>query len=803
MKLKKVILIGLLISGLAGCENAEQSANKYLENGKQLIESGDFVKARLEFKNALQIDPRLAEAYMQLALISEKEQEWAAMFSNLRAVVALRPNNTDAIVKLGQFYLFAGKLEDARAQADQALSLAPDSVDAVLLDASILLNSKNYADAMDRVDHALALDKQHVEAKSMKAIIWTRQGRVTDALNLIDETLETTTSSQQKVSLYAVKLSIYEKQKNFEGMEVIYKALLESDPANVKYVELLAQLFVIDGKPQQAVSLFENYISSYPDNIDVKYTLIALLSEIGEVDRALAKVDEFIINNPHVPNYRFSKAEILYKHNRIEESKAELVEIVKQDPESSTAVKANVILASYDFEDGNYEIAKDKVKQILQNEPESEGGLLLKSKLALVEDDVDAAIADLRILLRNNPDADNAMVLLAQAYNKIGAEKLAEENYRNALAINPGNVTAALAISQSLIQNNQLGEAETVLNKALATATAKQSIIKALTQINILQKDWSKAQELLDITSGVETDSTAWTHFITATIAEGQGYYIEAIDEYKKALSIEPNLFRALQGVVSSYIQLGKKDELLSYVETYGDNNPEKMITYELKARIYMSDQKWGDAITVLMDGVNKNPAWAPGYNQLAGVYFQQNQPEKAISILKQGIEANPTNLILKLQLASAYEQSSEFELAKGLYEEILQQAPDIQVAVNNLASLLTDQFESSENLVKAAEITKDLKSSTEPYFLDTYAWVRVKQGDLEEARPILERVVLAAPKVAIFHYHLATIYVLEGNKILAESSIAEAERLASQADDNVLLKQIDDLKLKLESNPS
>jgi len=797
MKLKKVILIGLLIGGLAGCGSAEQSAQKYLENGKQLLESGDLVKARLEFKNALQIDPRLADAYMQLALISEKEQEWMAMFSNLRAVVALRPKNIEAIVKLGQFYLFAGKIDEARTHADQALSIASDNVKAVLLDASILMNSKNYADAMERVDDALAIDKEDVEAKSMKAIIWTKQGRVTDALRLIDEGLETA-SNEQKLSLYAVKLSIYEKQKNFEGMEVIYKALLESDPSNVQYVELLAQLLVIDGKNEEAVTLLENFITSYPDNTEVKHTLISLLSDIGEADRALAKVDEFITNNPASYNYRFVKAEILYKHNRIEESKKELAELVKLDPESSTAVKANVILASYDFEDGDYETAKNKVKQILKVEPESEGGLLLKSKLALADDDVDTAIADLRVLLRNNPDSDNAMVLIAQAYNKIGSEKLAEENYRNALGINPGNVMAALAISQSLIKNNQLTEAESLLNKALATATAKQSIIKALTQINILQKDWSKAQELLGITSGIETDSTAWTHFITATIAEGQGYYIEAIDEYKKALSIEPNLFRALQGVVSSYIQLGKKDELLSYVEVYGENNPEKMITYELKSRIYMSDQKWDDAITVLLEGLNKNPNWTPGYNQLAGVYFQQQESEKAISILKQGIEANPTNLILKLQLASAYEQTSEFELAKGLYEDVLAQAPDIQVAINNLASLLTDQFESPENLAKAAEITKELKSSTEPYFLDTYAWVRVKQGDIQEARPILERVVLAAPKVAIFHFHLATIYVLEGNKILAEYSIAEAERLASQTDDNTLLKQIDNLKLKL-----
>ena len=49
-------LAGLLALTAAGC-GQEDRAQTYLERGQELYDQGNLVKARLEFKNALQIDP--------------------------------------------------------------------------------------------------------------------------------------------------------------------------------------------------------------------------------------------------------------------------------------------------------------------------------------------------------------------------------------------------------------------------------------------------------------------------------------------------------------------------------------------------------------------------------------------------------------------------------------------------------------------------------------------------------------------------------------------------------------------------
>ncbi|MCK5544083.1 MAG: tetratricopeptide repeat protein, partial [Desulfobulbaceae bacterium] len=51
---------------VAACTSQEESKMKFFNKGKALYEKGEYVKAILEFKNAVQIDPEFAKAYYEL-----------------------------------------------------------------------------------------------------------------------------------------------------------------------------------------------------------------------------------------------------------------------------------------------------------------------------------------------------------------------------------------------------------------------------------------------------------------------------------------------------------------------------------------------------------------------------------------------------------------------------------------------------------------------------------------------------------------------------------------------------------------
>ena len=57
------LLLIVAVAALTACGGAEQRKAKYLEKGKAYIEQENYDKAVIELRNALQIDPKLAEAY--------------------------------------------------------------------------------------------------------------------------------------------------------------------------------------------------------------------------------------------------------------------------------------------------------------------------------------------------------------------------------------------------------------------------------------------------------------------------------------------------------------------------------------------------------------------------------------------------------------------------------------------------------------------------------------------------------------------------------------------------------------------
>ena len=113
----KKILLNLLITSIflvfvAGCSTPEEKAEKYYQKGMSLLDT-EPAKAKLEFQNALQIKKNMAKAMYGLGLVAEREGDWKGAFALMREVTEQDPNNINAMVKLGQIFLAAGKLDFA------------------------------------------------------------------------------------------------------------------------------------------------------------------------------------------------------------------------------------------------------------------------------------------------------------------------------------------------------------------------------------------------------------------------------------------------------------------------------------------------------------------------------------------------------------------------------------------------------------------------------------------------------------------------------------------------------------------
>ena len=95
-----------LVAVLGGCSLDPQKGKvKYLESGKRYLKAGKYQEASIQFRNALKLDPRFAEAYYQLAQADLSLKQWNGAVAALRQTIDLDPQRVDAHVDKGRLYL--------------------------------------------------------------------------------------------------------------------------------------------------------------------------------------------------------------------------------------------------------------------------------------------------------------------------------------------------------------------------------------------------------------------------------------------------------------------------------------------------------------------------------------------------------------------------------------------------------------------------------------------------------------------------------------------------------------------------
>src|SRR5664280_1990225 len=124
---------------LAGCSSKEERAQAYYAHAMQLISQHDDVKARIELRNALQIQDNMIAAWQALSQLEERNKNWSGVFGASRKIAELAPKDIDARLRLARLALLGGALDQALDWVNKADEIDPKNTAAITLKAGILL----------------------------------------------------------------------------------------------------------------------------------------------------------------------------------------------------------------------------------------------------------------------------------------------------------------------------------------------------------------------------------------------------------------------------------------------------------------------------------------------------------------------------------------------------------------------------------------------------------------------------------------------------------------------------------------
>lgn len=117
-----------------------------------------------------------------------------------------------------------------------------------------------------------------------------------------------------------VQAEAAEAAKRFEGAETLCRRALRAKPTYTKALALLARLHIVRGDAPEGVRLLEQATSIDRSNPKLRYDLAVAQHKNGQIDAAIACLQDLIREMPHVSPARAKLAYFLYENGRNEEA---------------------------------------------------------------------------------------------------------------------------------------------------------------------------------------------------------------------------------------------------------------------------------------------------------------------------------------------------------------------------------------------------------------------------------------------------------------------------------------------------
>ena len=249
-----------------------------------------------------------------------------------------------------------------------------------------------------------------------------------------------------------------------------------------------------------------------------------------------------------------------------------------------------------------------------------------------------------------------------------------------------------------------------------------------------------QAKELLEFCHALNPDN-ATVNNLLGYYAKEEGDYLMAYAYHKRAFELEPKLYWAAYNMIllnteeSEFVY-----EAIRNLEMVANDNPKDEDIHEALLQVYVTYGGYDNALKVLdqidsIRGYNEQTAW-----QRYKIYGSQNKVVEAVREVERYLEYDPENSQFSLLRVDLYEYTNQpLEKKIMAYEAALKFDSRNLGLLNNLAWCLCI---SGGDLTRAEQLSRYtiLHETTNPIYLDTYAWILYKMGDCEGALFYIQR---------------------------------------------------------------
>lgn len=767
-----LLLITVLALLIGACTTPEKAKAQHLSRGQALLKEKKFQEAVLEFRSALQIDEKLAEAHWGLANAYEGLQRYQEAFDEMRQVVELDANNLDVRVKMGNYFLMSSRgsaaaVSEAERLAKEVLQKDPNHIEGHILMGSVLFTQEKKTEAFAELNRAIELDPKRVES-------------------------------------YLSLARFHALSKDNATADAVYQRAIginnSSAMAHYEYAKFLVQT----NRADEAENQFQLAVQVEPSNRDARYVQASFYlvnkryAKAEEAYKALAELDK------DRPQGRSVLGDFYGATGRLDEAIAIYKEVIEKSPDYT---QGHYRLAELQFNKGDIAGAKAEIENLLKKDANDRQAIVLRARIAMQSGDpngLKSAIADLQEVLKQEPNSRTGMFFMAQANYRLGQIDQArvyagdlERRYPEYLPgrllqvqinLGTGDAKAALQSSAQLLDRIAKATPDRDTSPQMLAELRANTLVAHGNAALQLRDTKTARQDFMSAREAAPTSTDIYVNLASVSLVEKK--VDEAIGFYNSALNIDSANFNSLRGLIGIYAAQNRLDQAHARVDQSIAAQPNNASLHFLKGQVFGFERNAGGAESEFRRALEIDPNYLAAYSALGALFVNTNQQDRAIAEYTRIVEKRPDNAAAYTLIGMLEMNRQNLDAAVDNYRKALAQDENAVFAANNLAWLYAEYGKG--NMDEAVRLAQGAVQSNPgvPSFSDTLGWVYYKKGLYGAAAEQLKKAVSVDEEAArrgnsvpspTYRFHLGVALAAKGDKVAARRELETALRLSEK----------------------
>ena len=354
------------------------------------------------------------------AMRLKEKKDYASAFGLLQHCLDIHPNAASALYEVSQYYMFLRQVPQGQEALEKAVANAPDNYWYSQGLASLYQQQNELDKAVTLLEQMVVRFPAKQDPLFNLLDLYGRQEKYDEVISTLNR-LEKRMGKNEQLSMekFRIYLQMKDDKKAFQEIE----SLVQEYPMDMRYQVILGDVYLQNGKKQEAYDVYQKVLAAEPDNPMAIFSMASYYKQTGQEELYQQQLDTLLLNKKVTPDTKVGvMRQMIVENEQADKDSTQIIalfdRIMKQEQDDP---QIPMLYAQYLLSKNMEAESVPVLEQVVDLDPTNKAARMMLIGAAAKKEDYKQIIKVCEPGIEATPDALEFYYYLAVAYNQ--AEK--------------------------------------------------------------------------------------------------------------------------------------------------------------------------------------------------------------------------------------------------------------------------------------------------------------------------------------------------------------------------------------------